>query len=190
MPRATQTKLNSRDWIKAGFRALVANGDAALKAEVLARTLKTTKGSFYWHFKDVPTFKREMLRLWQENATNAIIHLVRLEGGTGAARLFMLAGIVSSLNADNEYGGLKAEPAIRSWAQNDRLVTRSLRLVDAARIKFVSNLFQLQGFNEVTSRQRAEIFYTGFVGMQTLASTQDYDVADGLKRLLFILLED
>ena len=190
MPRVAQTKLNSKTWIKAGFRALVANGDAALKAEVLARTLKTTKGSFYWHFKDVPAFKREMLRLWQEDATKAIIHLVNLEGGTGAARLSMLAGIVSSLNADNEYGGLKAEPAIRNWAQNDKLVARSLRLVDTARIKFVSSLFKLQGINEVTSRQRAEIFYTGFVGMQTLASTQEFDVADGLKRLLSILLKN
>jgi len=64
----------SRDrWIDAGFRALTEKGPQALKAEPLARGLNTTKGSFYWHFKDVPAFQAEMLACWEKQATQDII---------------------------------------------------------------------------------------------------------------------
>ena len=66
-------RLNPEDWLGAGFRTLAARGPAALKAEVLARDLGTTKGSFYWHFKDVPTFRAQMLALWHARAVADII---------------------------------------------------------------------------------------------------------------------
>ncbi|MFN3661424.1 TetR family transcriptional regulator [Yoonia sp.] len=44
------------DWLMAGFRALASHGPSALRAAALARDLGTTKGSFYWHFKDLPDY--------------------------------------------------------------------------------------------------------------------------------------
>ena len=59
-------RLNRQSWIDAGLRALVAEGPTALAAEPLARQLGTTKGSFYWHFKDVPDFQKAVIRDWQK----------------------------------------------------------------------------------------------------------------------------
>ena len=61
----TKSRLSPDKWLTAGFEALVASGPSALAAEPLARALGTTKGSFYWHFKDVPAFQDALLAAWQ-----------------------------------------------------------------------------------------------------------------------------
>ena len=66
-------KLTRDDWLAAGFLALSRDGPTALRAEALARKLKTTKGSFYWHFADLPAFKQAMLTLWREKVAGEII---------------------------------------------------------------------------------------------------------------------
>ena len=189
MPRSKKSPLTKLDWIKAAFQTLTRDGEGALKAEVIARTLKTTKGSFYWHFKDMPAFRKEMLRLWQSEATAAIIEIVETAGGHGADKLRLLAKIVTTMNAENDYGGLPAEPAIRSWALHDKLAARALKQVDAARITYVEKLFSEAGFSAENARHRAEIFYTGFIGLQTLAPLHSIDVPARLIEMLNKLLE-
>ena len=87
------TRLSPDSWINAGFDALVARGPAALKAEALARDLKTTKGSFYWHFKDVPDFHRAMLTRW-ERETLARLDAVLDIDGSPVQRLRHLSQVV------------------------------------------------------------------------------------------------
>lgn len=190
MPRLLQPKLTSQDWIKAGFRALTREGVSGLKAETLARTLKSTKGSFYWHFKDVSAFKRNMLKLWQAEATSAIIRHVDSIGGSAPDRLTTLIETVSSISADNEYGGLQAEPAIRSWAQNDKVAMRTLCLVDAERIAFVKGLFFSHGHSNEDANSSANVFYASLLGMQSLAASREFDVGKHLKQVLALLLEN
>jgi len=52
----TTEKLSPNDWIAAGFHTLANDGPKALQIKILAERLKATKGSFYWHFKDLPAF--------------------------------------------------------------------------------------------------------------------------------------
>ncbi len=49
--QAAKARLTRSDWVLAGFRALLASGPDAIRVEALARDLRATKGSFYWHFK-------------------------------------------------------------------------------------------------------------------------------------------
>lgn len=69
----TREVLSREDWLLAGLRALASGGPEAIKAERLARGLGTTKGSFYWHFKDVPAFRAAMLDHWRNRALTSII---------------------------------------------------------------------------------------------------------------------
>ena len=59
-------RLSADDWLRAGLQALTASGPEALKAEPLARRLETTKGSFYWHFEDVPRYRQALLNFWRD----------------------------------------------------------------------------------------------------------------------------
>jgi AcrR family transcriptional regulator len=189
MPPRLQPPLTPHDWIRAAFRALASDGVSAIKAEVLAKQLSATKGSFYWHFKDVPSFHRDMLELWESEATRGIMDQVRDSATDGPARLVLLSHIVATMNANNDYGGLSAEPSIRDWARYNTAAAAALRRVDETRIGFVTGLFQDSGFAEPDARHRAEIFYAGFVGLQGIAAFSEIDVAARLEKLLGLLMQ-
>ncbi|MBZ0260536.1 MAG: TetR/AcrR family transcriptional regulator [Hyphomicrobiales bacterium] len=188
MARPPRKQLSASDWIKAAFRRLAAGDAGALKAEVLARHCKVTKGSFYWHFKDVTAFRREMLKLWESEATGGIKEAILAQAAPGRQRLALLLRTISELNAANEYGGLRAEPAIRDWARKDRVAAAALRRVDETRIAFVAALFGECGFPPAEARTRAELLYSGYVGQQALAAARSLEILPRLDLLLELLL--
>jgi AcrR family transcriptional regulator len=188
MSKETPSKLTPTHWLRAAFQNLAAEGVSAIKAEVLAEKLGTTKGSFYWHFKDVPAFKAEMLNLWEAEATKGIMVAVTSSAPKGPARLSALASIVSHMNADNEYGGLRAEPAIREWARVDEQAATAMQRVDAARIAFVKKLFVESNFESKEAKLRAEFFYSGFLGLQAMAAIKPIEVDKRMAKLLKLLL--
>lgn len=189
MSKEAPQKLTPIDWLRAAFQNLSFEGAATIKAELLAKKLGATKGSFYWHFKDVPTFKAEMLKLWEAEATKGIMIAVNSAAPAGPARLGLLASIVSQMNAENEYGGLRAEPAIREWARIDKQAATAMQRVDAARIAFVKKLFVESGFENSSAKLRAELFYSGFLGLQAMAAIKPLNVGKRLNALLELLLQ-
>ena len=84
--------------------------------------------------------------------------------------------IVSHLNASNEYGGLHAEPAIRDWARTDKIAAKALRKVEKLRVDFVVELFVSCGFSLAEARLRAELFYSGFLGLQAMAAIAPIEI--------------
>lgn len=68
---AKRNSLTTDDWIRAGFRALTSGGPQAIKVEAIARRLHVSKGSFYWHFKDLSALQGAMLAHWLHSATHA-----------------------------------------------------------------------------------------------------------------------
>ena len=65
--------LSREDWIEAALHALADGGPPAVAVERLAVRLQTTKGSFYWHFKDQEELITEALATWERKATDALI---------------------------------------------------------------------------------------------------------------------
>ena len=129
------TRLNSDRWIAAGFDALRQAGPQALAAEPLARRLGTTKGSFYWHFKDVPVYHAELLARWQ---TDALAQLADLRQQDGAANR-RLRDFGLGMLAD------PTEPSLRVWAQSMPDVARALARIDAERLSHLEDLLRQLG---------------------------------------------
>src|SRR5215475_14635504 len=71
-------RLTAQAWIDFALAALAREGFEALKAEVLARKLGVSRGSFYWHFDDIETFHARVIQQWRQVATEAIIADVEL----------------------------------------------------------------------------------------------------------------
>lgn len=131
----TRSRLSPEKWIIAGLDALAASGPSALAAEPLARALKTTKGSFYWHFKDVPAFQDAVLTHWQATALNEM--LTRLQdGGDADLRLRTFGHAILSDSV---------EPKLRIWAQGDPRVAAALAEVDAERLRYLTRLLGQMG---------------------------------------------
>ena len=162
-PRLTPT-----DWIKAAFRALTSGGPQAIRAEAIARTLKVSKGSFYWHFADVPALKQAMLDHWIKRATQDIIDLVETEASDAKARLHLLVQVATTVPV-GDYGGILAEAAIRDWARYDKNAAKTLKSVDLKRLDFVENQFRAHGIPSDQSKQRATALYAALIGLDQLS---------------------
>ncbi|MGJ8547098.1 MAG: TetR/AcrR family transcriptional regulator [Sulfitobacter sp.] len=129
----TQTRLSPDRWIKAGLDALRAHGPHALAAEPLARQLGSTKGSFYWHFKDVPAYQQALLRHWQAAALADIMGLLASDGAVDQR----LRRFGECVLAD------PVEPALRHWAHGP--AAEVLAVVDAERLRYLQHLLAQQG---------------------------------------------
>jgi AcrR family transcriptional regulator len=123
-------RLTPETWLNAGLDALQAQGPSALAAEPLARALNATKGSFYWHFKDVPSFQSALLSRWRSGALAAIEDLHR-DTGSADQRLRRFG---HALLAD------RLEPQLRQWAQNAPQVAATLHEIDSRRRDFLAGL--------------------------------------------------
>ncbi|MCB1357707.1 MAG: TetR family transcriptional regulator [Maritimibacter sp.] len=152
---APKPRLRAGDWIAAGLAALEAAGPAALAAEPLARKLGTTKGSFYWHFKDVPSFRMAVAVAWAARARAA------LETPHGdpshADRLLHLS------QPD------PAEASMRAWARQAPEVAAIVAAVDADRRRALSDTLAELG---LTNPEFARIVQAAVIGMETLGDTE------------------
>lgn len=182
MKKSSQ-RLGPEDWIKAGFRALVAQGESALKVEPLARSLGTTKGSFYWHFRDLPAFEEALFAYWEDKALHAPIVKVS-EEPTALAQLEAMAEIAGR-GAGEEHGGKAAEPALRAFARTRPLAQAVVGRVDQARIKWLEE--HLKSAGAPSPKEAANIIYAAVIGYDFLPTSENQS-AEELRSLINRLL--
>ncbi len=106
-------------WIDAGLVALKSSGPDGLRAETLARELGATKGSFYWHFQDVPSFQEHVLTQWLE-AASARFDTALEKGDT----------TVTQLRALGSYRPSKLDQAVRGWAAQNKTASKFATALD------------------------------------------------------------
>ena len=180
--------LTANLWIQAGFRALVHSGPQSLKAEPLAKELGVSKGSFYWHFKDIADFKSKMIQHWQKIATEDII--ANIEDGTthpihGLENLVQAATQLPPAN----FGGAGSESAIRDWARSDQNLAIVVAEIDRARVSFTKSLFRKSGQPKELAEQSANLLYSALIGLEILHQAGQTDPTKNLAALLKLLLK-
>ncbi|WP_299621184.1 TetR/AcrR family transcriptional regulator [uncultured Tateyamaria sp.] len=147
--------LSPAAWIDAGLDQLTALGPSALRAEPLARHLKTSKGSFYWHFKDVPAFQAELLAQWKAGVLDQLETDARQDGSSTDKMIRFGQSVQSDA----------AGPALRAWAQSDAKVSAVLAEVDEARM---ARLLALLSEIGITNDDFAKAAYGSLVGLQQM----------------------
>lgn len=179
MSTSTKPRLTRDAWLEAGFEVLANSGGEALKAEPLARHLNTTKGSFYWHFKDVPTFHTALLARWQSAAIEQVESALAHEY-TATSRLRKMAQVIGESGPES-----RQEPAIRAWATGHSGARAALGRVDAHR------LGQLQEWlraNDIGNPEMARIIYAAAIGMKRLGETERGENARAMGSLVDLVL--
>lgn len=178
----SKTRLSKEDWLAAGFRALATRGPSGVQINILCSALGTTKGSFYWHFKDLNAYKKAMLELWiTKGALEIIDELQKLD--TARARLDALL-VAAARPAPEGFGGRRIEPAIRAWALSDDMVAGYLERIDAARLGFVADTLTEAG---LTRPGLAELIYGAYIGLDDLAARGREDMGDAFAALSGLL---
>lgn len=167
---AAQHRLTRSDWILAGFRALVEGGIETVRIEALARGLGATKGSFYWHFRDLRALHTAMLEAWEALAGRAITEGARDAALDGRAQLMRLVDLVSVVpEAEAESGAV--EPAIRDWGRSDALARAVVARVDRRRLEDLREFLAGAGLDADAADRGAEMFYAALIGLESLRMT-------------------
>lgn len=172
---------SAEDWVKAATRALARHGIDAVRIERLAADMTVTKGSFYWHFKDLAALRTAVLASWEKRATSAVIDRVEASGGSGGDKLLRLAELVFSAE-----GALERQ--VRAWAAQDKAAAMVQHRVDMRRSAYVESLFVAAGLAPTDARLRAMLLYQALVGHFTLQRRQALGT-DDIRDVVGLLLQ-
>ena len=158
-------RLNKSDWITHGLRTLASGGVGALKVGPMADELKLSRGSFYWHFKDIGDFKRQLLENWQNVATEVVIRDIQAQKTEPDQLKLHLH------KALNEKHGL--DRAVRMWAATEEDAAVVVASVDTRRVKFLAQLLVASGIAKGEALERAKFLYWAYLGRSIATSGFD-----------------
>jgi AcrR family transcriptional regulator len=156
----TKDRLTRSAWLDHGLRILARQGADALKVGALATGLNVSRGSFYWHFKDISAFRLQLLQRWQERTTDQVIEGIDTSI-VGAARLTHLMKL-----AFNEDRSL--DRAIRAMASTDTDVAKMVASVDARRVGYMAKWLIEAGVESQRALPRAEFLYWAYIGQSAV----------------------
>ena len=160
MTRArSRTRLSREDWIEAALHALADGGPPAVAVERLATRLQTTKGSFYWHFKDREELITETLAAWERQETDALIEEMN-EIDDPVERL-RIGTVMATEYEEAENPDVRLLPSAA-----DPVVGEVVKRVQRKRLDFLAQTFREAGFTPAESRVRARLAYSLAVGWQ------------------------
>lgn len=161
-------RLTRDDWIVAAMAALAEGGVEAVRVEKLARHLKTSKGSFYWHFTGRPALLDALLSRWESEGTADIIRAAEaLDHPAERLRLVTRAALLAERHGIAVY---RFEAARRAWAADDPVVGERLRQIDRRRATFLSAELRRLGYDAVDAVQLGTGLYLALLGLYATRS--------------------
>jgi AcrR family transcriptional regulator len=149
-------RLTARDWIDFGLTTLAREGADALKADVLARKLGVSRGSFYWHFRDLAAFHARVIEQWKEVTTDAIIADIE--------RYQSLEARLEALLRHAFGDGAALEVRMRAWAESNGAAARALDHIDRRRRGYIERLLVEAGIAPVVAATRTQVLYWAYLG--------------------------
>lgn len=150
-------RLDRQRWLDAGLEAIAAHGTVGLRIMVIAEQLGVTKGSFYWHFRDLAGYEAALLEEWEASRTQRLIERVESAGGDARARLRLL--LMAVLGAEE-----KLALAVRSWASTDAVVATAVARVDRKRLAYLGGLLRELGWSKADASTLAQWGYAAWLG--------------------------
>ena len=173
--KKTRTPLDRDAWVAGATEVLAEEGIAGLRVEVLAKRLKVTKGSFYWHFTDRRDLLLAVLSHWKEGRIRDIIKQTRAQPGHELAQIYHVIDVYS---ASRSRRGMLIELAVRDWARRDPEASVIVAEVDDVRLRCARDLFLACGVPMDEASSRCMLLYAYVFGVSLMIYEKfDTDVA-------------
>ena len=151
-------RLSDEDWIRAGFVILAGSGPNALRVDALCRLLDVTKGSFYWHFADMPTYRTALIDAWA-NLNDE--HRRPFEDMRDVDPRERLALMMRTWVTPQQWD---LERVMRVWALTDETVLASVQRSDRRILRAVTHAFADAGFVPEDAALRATVMVATGIG--------------------------
>ncbi len=163
-------RLSKDDWLTQGLRTLARDGAGALKVGPMAAKLKVSRGSFYWHFRDIGDFRAQLLQSWQERSTDQVIRdLDARQAEPDRLKRFMKRAFAARRDLDR---------AVRSWAAEDGDVARVVAAVDASRVAYLAKMLVTAGVDSRQAAGRAAFLYWAYLGQPIVMDPRHASIPD------------
>lgn len=151
-----KSRFDRARWVSAALAALAEEGHAAVRADRLAKRLKLTRGSFYWHFRDVAEFHDAVLAAWRRTALELVVARAA-RAGSPAAQLDVIVTTVFT-------SPVALERAVQSWAGVSPQAAKVYAAVGRERLKHLRALLIEAGAKEAAADGVASALYWAYLG--------------------------
>ena len=162
---ASQRKTLSREaWLEAALKVLERRGIAAVKIDALARQLKVTRGSFYFHFAGLKDLQEGLADIWRQRNCAPFEKLAQV---TMDGMAYFETVVLVWVNED-PFSPL-LDLAVRDWARTSRKLAAEMDATDNLRISLLTRAFRDIGYPEDESIVRARITYLHQIGYYAMS---------------------
>lgn len=154
-------RLGEKDWEIAAIEAIATGGVGAVAVEPLARGLGVTKGSFYWHFRNVDALLAAALARWERVFVDRRLEsLAEVEGPRDRLR-----AVFTDAATDTRYQAVSL--AIAAAADNP-LVQPVLTRITHKWVGCLHEAYREMGVGDPLARDRAVLLYAAYHGLMHL----------------------
>lgn len=170
-----RTQLDRDAWIQGAMDVLAEEGISGLRVEVLAKRLKVTKGSFYWHFQNRRDLLMAVLQVWRDGRIRDIIKQTRAQPGREVEQIHHVIDVYS---AGRSRRGMMIELAVRDLARRDAAAAAIVAEVDDIRLRCARDLFLACGVPMDEASSRCMLLYAYVFGISMMSYDRfDSDIA-------------
>lgn len=174
-----RAQLDRHAWIAGAIEVLADEGVSGLRVEVLAKRLKVTKGSFYWHFQDRRDLLMAVLGEWKEGRIRDILKQTRAQSGRELEQIYHVIDVYST---SRNRRGVVIELAVRDWARRDPEAAAIVAEVDDVRLRCSRDLFLACGLSAEEASSRSMLLYAYVFGVSLMLYDKFHPDIPGLKR--------
>jgi AcrR family transcriptional regulator len=182
----TITRLSASDWVDVGFAILGADGIQGVKIDRMAERLGVTKGSFYWHFKDLDSYLDALAARWAGEMGSRYLATAGAPDEHPSVRMqnrlrVFLSRQVRTLDRE-----------MRQWARTDDRARAALDSTDRQIFQQIITDVRELGFAEEEARWRASVLFYASIGYAAVDHplTEDTLRNEGLKLLQLLTTRD
>ncbi len=175
-------RLSADDWIDAGFAVLADSGPNALRIETLCGLLNVTKGSFYWHFTDMPAYRGALVEAWGTLHDRNRRPFENMPDVDPRGRLTVM---MQTLVAPQHWA---LERAMRVWALTDDAALASVQQSDGRVLRAVRQAFIDYGFEPDDATLRSFVVFASGVGLMHSSGSTPTTPSELLDRFLDFML--
>lgn len=159
-------------WIAAGIAALVEEGIANVKIQVMAKALAVSRSSFYWFFADLQELHRALLDHWLRKNTSPIIERALRPAPTVTKAVCH----IFECWVDPDLFDPRLDAAVRAWGQVDAAIRAVVDQADDQRVDAVTRMFLRYDYPQDVAFIRARVLYFTQIGHFTLGMRDDREM--------------
>jgi len=156
-PSLERNRLSAADWEQGALDLIAEQGLAAVAVEPLARRLKVTKGSFYWHFASREALIQAALARWEQSDVEALMRQVDRIADPRERLEQLFRRTSRELRTHVIYSALLQ-------ALDHPLVRPVMQRLSQRRMNYLAVAYRALGFGRRAAMHRARLAYSAYVG--------------------------